>query len=373
MSERLSDEFLSKLELINSGLDRVTLRVKNGRLYCRATFPPKTGSGKPQQYELTLKCRATLSDLRIAKAKAQEIESLLARDKWDWTPYFKGDAAPPETCGEWVLRLTQYHWQVTPKTPTKENSWQKDYADKLCKLPLGKPLVASLLQQVIVERSLPGTRNRKGYCLAYRKLAKFAGIEQEVDWKTLAAGYKPKPCDPTKLPTDEQIVEIWQSLKNPGWRWVFGVMATYGLRNHEVFRIVPESIEQAPGVIWISDDSKSQRRRSVCPSPSKWWERFDLSKIILPKIRLEGRNNNDLGEKVSQEFKELKIPFSPYSLRDAYAVRCSVLRVPIEYAAQWMGHSVQVHEKHYLDAIGKIHHEAIFEQMREMERKLSAG
>jgi hypothetical protein len=369
MAERVSVGFVARLEALNSGFDCVKIREKSGRLYCRATFPPKPGDKKAQQYELSLKCRATLADLRIAKAKTQEIESLLVRGVWDWTPYLKSAELPPETCGEWVTRLTAHHWEVTPKTLTKQNSWQKDYADKLCKLPSAQLLTAELLRRVIVERSQPGTRNRKGYSLAFRKLARFAGIEHEIDWKSLAAGYKPKPCDSSKLPSDEQIIEIWESLKNPGWRWVFGVMACYGLRNHEAFRIEPESIQVAPGVIRISADSKSGRRRDVYPSPSTWWERFELSEIALPKIKLEGRNNNDLGEKVSQEFRELKIPFSPYTLRDAYAVRCSVLRVPIEYAAQWMGHSVEVHEKHYLDAIGKIHHQAIFEQMREVESK----
>jgi integrase len=363
-------EFLTKLALVNNALDRVTVRAKNGRLYARATLPPKPGDGsRPKQYELSLKCRATLSDLRIAKAKAQEIESQLQRDRFDWIPYLKEIHKPAETCGEWIDRLTKDHWQVVPQTPTKLNSWQKDYGDKLCKLPPEKPLTSELLRRVIVERSQPGTRNRKGYCLAYRKLARFAGIEHEVDWKILAAGYKPKPCDSTKLPTDEEIIEIWKSLESPGWRWIFGMMACYGVRNHEVFRIVPESIQVAPGVLRITDDSKSQRR-SVYPVPSAWWELFDLSKIALPNIKQEGRNNNDLGEKISQKFSSLKIPFSPYVLRDAYAVRCSVLRVPIEYAAQWMGHSVEVHEKHYLDAIGKVHHEAIFQQMQEMEQKI---
>lgn len=371
MSEQGSDEFLVRLAAVNAGLDRVTVRIKNGRLYARATLPPKPEDGaRPKQYELSLKCRATLSDLRIAKAKAQEIDSQLQRDRFDWAAYLKETEKPAKTCGEWVARLTEHHWDVTPRTPTKLNSWAKDYADKLCKLPPESLLTAQLLYRVIVARSQAGSRNRKGYCLAYRKLARFAGIEHELDWKTLAAGYKPKPCDASKLPTDEQIIEIWKGLKNPGWRWVFGVMACYGLRNHEVFRVVPESISVAPGVVRITDDSKSQRLRSVYPVPSTWWDMLGLSDIVLPKIKLEGRNNNDLGEKVSQEFRELKIPFSPYVLRDAYAVRCSVLRVPIEYAAQWMGHSVQVHEKHYLDAIGKVHHEAIFQQMQEVERRI---
>jgi len=177
MSERDSDGFSAKLAAVNAGLDRVTIRAKKGRLYARATCPPKPGDGNTaKQYELSLKCRATLSDLRIAKAKAQEIESQLARDRFEWGAYLRQSEKPAETCGEWVERLTQHHWEVTPQTPTKLNSWQKDYADKLAKLPTPKALTSELLHRVIVEKSKPGTRSRKGYCLAFRKLARFAGL-----------------------------------------------------------------------------------------------------------------------------------------------------------------------------------------------------
>jgi hypothetical protein len=37
------------------------------------------------------------------------------------------------------------------------------------------------------------------------------------------------------LPSDEVIVEWYDRIPNPTWRYVYGIMATYGLRNHEVF------------------------------------------------------------------------------------------------------------------------------------------
>jgi hypothetical protein len=36
-------------------------------------------------------------------------------------------------------------------------------------------------------------------------------------------------------------------LTNPAWQWVYGMMATYGLRNHEVFFL---TLQNFPWLLW---------------------------------------------------------------------------------------------------------------------------
>ena len=72
--------------------------------------------------------------------------------------------------------------------------------------------------------------------MVFRQLAKFAGIQ--VDLKDIKGNYKPKPVNADDVPSDDEIEAIWESIASPGWRWVYGMLATYGLRPHEVFRFL---------------------------------------------------------------------------------------------------------------------------------------
>ncbi|MDX1978257.1 MAG: hypothetical protein SFT94_11355, partial [Pseudanabaenaceae cyanobacterium bins.68] len=42
---------------------------------------------------------------------------------------------------------------------------------------------------------------------------------------------------PRDIPSDEAIAEWFGKIKNPAWRWAYGMFAIYGLRNHEIFHL----------------------------------------------------------------------------------------------------------------------------------------
>ncbi len=187
--------------------------------------------------------------------------------------------------------------------------------------------------------------------MAYGKLAEFvakAGVITREDLavfrtelKALKQGYSPKEILPENLPTDEQILNIWASIQSPAWRWVYGMLATYGLRPHEVFRLDIQRYNQSTKVLRVLDETKTGARL-VYPCPTYWRERFELWNVQYPDIKLEGKNNNDFGEKVSHEFRKQKIPHNPYALRQAWCIRTALLGVPDAIAAKWAGHSVAV-------------------------------
>jgi integrase len=55
--------------------------------------------------------------------------------------------------------------------------------------------------------------------------------------KKYKGNYSASRVDPRFLPTDSAIA-LWRStISNPAWQWVAGMLAVYGLRNHEVFRL----------------------------------------------------------------------------------------------------------------------------------------
>jgi integrase len=67
----------------------------------------------------------------------------------------------------------------------------------------------------------------------------------------------------------------------------------------------------------------------------------------LPNITAS--KNAEIGSRVGHQFKRYGLPFPPYNLRHAYAVRCSIAyQMPVAIAAKMMGHSANVHQSVYL-------------------------
>ena len=74
----------------------------------------------------------------------------------------------------------------------------------------------------------------------------------------------------------------------------------------------------------------------------------------MPKIKTEGKSNQELGGKISQKFNELDIP-SPYHFRDAYAIRGLVMGYSSTAMCKWMGNTTNVFEKQYLRHMEEDH------------------
>ncbi len=237
----------------------------------------------------------------MTEAKAKEIAALLDLGRFDWTPYSKikrdsGEKA--QTVSEWLKRFEQHYFESRPRTPAKLNTFQKNYWAALARMPGHEVLTATLIRETVLKESVAGSRNRQIFVMAYASLAKLAGIE--VDLKSLKSNYSPKSISPRDLPTDEAILETIDRFSDPGWRWIYGMLATYGLRDYEVFRLDTSRMKDPPYVVEVLDDSKTGQRL-VYPCPSGWAEHFQLWDVRLPKFRTQPDmlDNNALGEKTS--------------------------------------------------------------------------
>ena len=187
-----------RLQAINQQLEKVSLRQKGGRLYVRGkandSFPPRPGQQQPRRVELALHCNASMAGLKVAKAKAQEIDSQLLWGRFDWGPYLKGKQRPAKTVAEWVEKYEADHWASTPRTLTKENSYQQNYRLFFKRLPQEKILTLDLLRSEILKGSKPGTRSREFYCMAYGRLAKFMA-QQGAIASTNPTNLSSHPCN----------------------------------------------------------------------------------------------------------------------------------------------------------------------------------
>jgi integrase len=143
-------------------------------------------------------------------------------------------------------------------------------------------------------------------------------------------------------------------IPNPRWRLVYGLMATYGLRNHEAFFCDVSAL--APGgdrVIRVLPTSKTGEHQ-VWPFQPGWVDQFGLEALAagsdaLPQVSTDLRRTTlqQVGRRVAEQFRRYNLPITPYDLRHAWAVRTIHIGLPDTVAARMMGHSVAIHTRTY--------------------------
>jgi integrase len=336
------------------------IEIRGDRLVLRATLPPKPGSDqtKPHQQRLALGCHANGAGLSIAEAKAREISALVDQGRFDWTPYLRSNAQDRNTVGHWAERFEKNYFEKRERNAETETTWRGDYRAVLNKLPPGEPLTAELLRAAVVETQ-PDTKTRKRYVMVVSALAKFAGLE--LDLLGLAGKYGSSTSAPRTLPTDAEIVEWWGKIANPGWRWVYGIMATYGLRNHEVFHLDLDRLRAGDQVLEVLKGKTGHRL--VWPFYPEWFDELQLSNVVVPPINTD-RSNKEIGAAVTKYFHDwARLPFSPYCLRHCWAIRTIEFLVPVELAARQMGHAVNVHTATYHRWLTADHQQKFFDLM----------
>jgi hypothetical protein len=94
--QQTAPDLKERINQANQGLEKVSIRQKDNRLYVRGRhFPPKPGDSEGGRYEIALGVSATPAGLKVAIAKAKDIDNALLWEKFDWGPFLKGDQKPP--------------------------------------------------------------------------------------------------------------------------------------------------------------------------------------------------------------------------------------------------------------------------------------
>jgi integrase len=341
-----------KLRQVNGRLKasqvRVRVEPKGETLTLRATLPPKPNSDRTEPYQqrvyVGLPCNP--SGLREAEKLARLLGAQVVAKEFSWDEWGSGRSSPARSCGEVVKAFKAHYLDNGGNVDT----WEGDYQKAFKKLPLDGELHPDILE-TLVRATTPNTRPRQRVVNACNALAKFT--DQQWDGSHLRGNYSPSKVEPRDLPTDADIARYRDQLTNPAWRWVYGMMATYGLRNHEVFHL---DLADFP-VVRVLEDTKTGSLE-VWPCYPEWAEKWELNTRQLPPVKLD-RQNSKIGHSVTK-YLSPKLPFLPYDLRHAWAVRTLLFGWPVELSARQMGHSVEVHTRTYQrwitrDQIGKVY------------------
>jgi integrase len=320
-------------------------------------LPNKKGTGKSQQ-TIALDIYANPAGIKQAEKAAWDISEAIAKKIFNWADYLQDTQPNVETVGDWSIAFEKDYFVRRARTGKSETTYRTEYQSGFNALPKDALLTSDLLRRLI-EGSPADTRSRQRFCSFAKQLAKFAGIELGFNPSDFAGDYSPAEVSPRTLPTDEEISDWHDRIPHDGWRLVFGLMATYGLRNHEVFNLDLASLQKSPGILTVLDGKTGGRRVWACYP--EWWDSWRLWDIErLPQVT--GKDNSALGGRVTQALKRYGF-VKPYNLRHAWAVRTMEFGLDVSLAAAQMGHSVAVHTNVYHHWIDDRVHQRAFEAL----------
>ena len=260
-----------------------------------------------------------------------------------------------------LIEAFRHDWEAW--SSANKSTWETDYRGIFRRLPRNEVLTMDIIKAVLLTTE-PNSRQRKRAAVSLHALARFAGLD--FDLKRYSGSYNYTSTKPRTLPSDELIAQTFHGITNPRWRWIFGMLAVYGLRPHEVFCLDFDRIKSGDSVVQILDGKTGPRE--VFPFPAEWYYEMGCQNVKLPHVKRD-KSFEQLGSKVTQYFRQPKpdarrqpIPFVPYDLRHRWAVRTIEHGLDASLAARQMGHSLSVHTRIYHQWIDRAVHERAYQK-----------
>ena len=331
---------------------RISVRIeeRGDRLSLRATLPSKNGSN-PRQQRISLGIHSNIAGISLAEKEARKLALLIDSKEFTWDLYATEKNC--QTIADWIQKFEE-----AKRPAISVTTWKTDYARPFGVLPTDEPISTETLL-IAISRTNPNSRQRRRFCLAFRQLAQFAGMNLEIG--KLIGDYSPKKVQPRNLPTDESIAEYFHQIENRQWQWIYGVIATYGLRNHEAFFL---DMSKFP-IAQVLEGKTGYRQ--VWPLPLEWAENWNLGEIEQPDVT--GKEHADFGDRVCKFFARSPFDFCAYDLRHAWAIRAIRFDLNSPLAAKQMGHSLATHTQTYHLAINEREQQEAYDRLLARELK----
>ena len=316
------------MDKLNDANDRlkplkISLLSRGNRLSVRSTLPniPGKPTGRSQQtIALILPC--TPSGINRAEKMAVKVANDRDLGLFRWEDYQNGKQPISNPLSEAIEKHKVFYLQAGGNLATWTGEYNRFYRDL-------KGLDENDFIHVLNSTS-PNTRTRRKAVVACNALSKF--LELGFNFSGYRGAYFPfTSVQARDIPDDETIVRKGLEIPNPAWQWAYGMLATYGLRNHEVFFCKPSPY--AEGAIEVTEGKTGSR--TTFPLYPQWVERFDLANRFIPNIDLNrehdaiGHSVTEYFSRVTEYFSRINAPFRPYDLRHAWAIRGHlVFRLP---------------------------------------------
>ena len=283
-------ELKSALNTANSQLaaqgSRLRIEQRGRRLNLRGPLPLRGDPGRSGLQRISLGLMADPTGISQALSTASLVQLQLEQRSFDWTLWSAPDA-PSKAKGRSIgikaaLESFETAFFTDPRRrrspASSRTTWTSAYLPYLRRLAHqngDQPLEPALLMQTLTSYE-DGSRSRQQCATALAALARHLELPLPDDWRQEAGGYGLHRARFRQLPTDPQILDAAGRIPNPQWRLAFALMATYGLRNHEVFFCDCASLAAGGDqVLRVLPTTKTGEHQSW-PFHPDWVQRFGL-------------------------------------------------------------------------------------------------
>ena len=360
---------IHEINLINKNFtakgSKLKIEKRGEKLNIRGTLPCKDDQNISKIQRISLGVNANLIGLKEAQKKLELINLQLELNQFNWKNWLVNDKDEGKNnkldfykqineFEEFFFREAKNDFLTSSRTTTWNSSY-KPYMKRIIKIydsNRNKELNDIFIKTLKSYKE--SSRSRKQCGTSLKVFADFIKYRLPEEWKLLAKGYGLKKASFRNLPNDNLIKKLWEKIPNKSWQYVFALMATYGLRNHEVFFCDLESLGNGGDrIIRILNTTKTGEHQ-VWPFHPDWVDFFELRKLgedptLLPNINRDLKNTTlqNIGKRITDQFRRYKLDIKPYDLRHAWAVRTIFYDLPDTVAARMMGHSVSLHTQTY--------------------------
>ena len=363
-------DFTSQLKKANQELSQngVNLRIecRGSLLNIRGPLPCRDNKGEFKIQRISLRINANLEGLKEAQKLIELIRIQVEHEHFEWDHWSKSSSQKSSTGistdTKTAIEKFKEHFFSDPlrkkSTSGAKTTWNSSYLPYMRRLgsiadESKKQIDSNLLLQTLTSYR-ENSRSRQQCGTALSALSNFLGNELPKDWRAQSGGYGIHKAKFRVLPSDQSIIETYKKIPNLGWQFVYALMATYGLRNHEVFFCDLSSLTKTGDkVLRVLPNTKTGEHQ-VWPFPPEWIDLFKLDTLgenpyLLPSITkdLKKTTLQNIGRRVSEQFSRYNLALTPYNLRHAWAIRTIHIGLPDTVSARMMGHSVSIHTKTY--------------------------
>jgi len=344
---------------------KLKIEKRGGKLNIRGSLPSKENKNIQKVQRISLGIDANNYGLEEAEKKLQLINLQLELDQFEWRNWITSSFQEGNKKYElFIKEISEFEkkffkgYRNDHLNSARKSTWNSSYKPYIKRIiSIYKKNDNKDINQIFLstlKSYKEGSRSRKQCGTSLKVFADFLGLSLASEWKSLSKGYGMKKASFRNLPDDDLIEELWKNIPNKEWQYVFGLMATYGLRNHEVFFCDLSPLKDSGDkIIRILPTTKTGEHQ-VWPFHPKWVDLFELSSLgndptLLPKINRDLRKTTlqNIGKRITDQFNRYSLNIRPYDLRHAWAVRTIFYDLPDTVAARMMGHSVSLHTQTY--------------------------
>ena len=360
---------IHEIDLINNKFSingsKLRIEKRGNKLNIRGSLPSKDNKAILKIQRISLGLNANISGLKEAQKKLQLINLQLELDQFQWSNWSSNQRGEDNKINNFLFKkindfentFFDESKNISYKS-SRKTTWNSAYK------PYIKRMITTYntnenkeLNNIFIntlKSYKAGTRSRKQCGTSLHVFAEFIDHRLPPEWKSLSKGYGLKKASFRNLPDDQLIENLWKNIPNKSWQYVFALMATYGLRNHEVFFCDLSTLKNNGDKILRIFPTTKTGEHQVWPFHPKWVDLFDLSSLgedpnLLPKINRDLRKTTlqNIGKRITDQFNRYKLNIRPYDLRHAWAVRTIFYDLPDTVSARMMGHSVSLHTQTY--------------------------